>query len=113
MRTSRFLQRRRMILYNIPVVLFVYRRPDILWQVLDCLRADRVSLLHIFSDGPRDASVAAEVAAVRSLIQSVDWCECAVVERSANLGLGVSVKHPGPNWRNAPPLHTRTSLRTG
>lgn len=79
-------------MYNIPVVLFVYRRPDILWQVLDCLRADRVSLLHIFSDGPRDASVAAEVAAVRSLIRSVDWCECAVVERSVNLGLGVSVK---------------------
>lgn len=70
----------------------MYRRPDILQQVLDCFRADGVPLLHIFSDGPRDASVAGEVAAVRSLIRSIDWCKCVIEERSTNLGLGVSVK---------------------
>jgi hypothetical protein len=79
-------------LYNIPVVLFVYRRPDILQRVLECFRADGVPLLHIFSDGPRDASSAIEVAAVRNLVRSIDWCECVVEERSTNLGLGVSVK---------------------
>ena len=77
---------------TIPVVLFVYRRPDILQQVLDCLRTDGVPLLYIFSDGPRDPGVAAEVRDVRSLIRSIDWCECVVEERSTNLGLGVSVK---------------------
>lgn len=77
---------------HIPVVLFVYRRPDILRQVLACLREDQVPLLYVFSDAPRDADVAAEVQAVRGLIHAIDWCECIVEERSTNLGLGVSVK---------------------
>lgn len=77
---------------DIPVVLFVYRRPDILQQVLACLQADQIPLLYIFSDGPRDASVAAEVAQVRELIHSIDWCECVVEEQTTNLGLGVSIK---------------------
>src|SRR5437660_3297137 len=76
----------------IPVVLFVYRRPDILRQVLACLREDQVPLLYVFSDGARDASVVTEVQAVRDLIHAIDWCECIVEERSTNLGLGVSVK---------------------
>jgi hypothetical protein len=81
-----------MTLSDIPVVLFVYRRPDILRQVLECFRADGVPLLHIFSDGPRSAALAEEVAAVRHLIRSIDWCECVVEESQTNLGLGVSVK---------------------
>ena len=36
--------------------------------------------------------MADEVTAVRSLIRTIDWCECIVEERSTNLGLGVSVK---------------------
>ncbi len=77
---------------TIPVVLFVYRRPDILQQVLRCLRTDNIPLLYIFSDGSRNTTDTAEVAAVRDLIRSINWCECVVVERSTNLGLGVSVK---------------------
>lgn len=34
-------------LSNIPVVLFVYCRPDILQQVLECFRADDVPLLYV------------------------------------------------------------------
>lgn len=77
---------------HIPVVLFVYRRPDILQQMLGCLRADQVPLLCVFSDGPRDAGVVGEVQAVRDLIHAIDWCECLVEEQPINLGLGVSVK---------------------
>lgn len=82
---------------HVPVALFVYRRPDILKQVLSCLQADSVPLLYIFSDGPRTASIAAEVLAVRHLIHAIDWCECHIVERPTNLGLGVSVKR-GVSW---------------
>lgn len=78
---------------HIPVVLFVYRRPDVLQQVLDCLRADQVPLLYVFCDGPRDARVVDEVRAVRELIHAVNWCECIVEEHSTNLGLGASIKH--------------------
>lgn len=78
---------------SVPVVLFVYRRPDILQRVLDCLRADGIPLLYIFSDGPRNAEVAAEVASVRRLIHTIDWCECIIQEHPINLGLGASVRH--------------------
>jgi len=81
-----------MTLSHVPVVLFVYRRPDILEQVLACLRADHVPLLYVFSDGPQNANVLAEVNAVRDLLRSIDWCECVIVERPTNLGLGESVK---------------------
>ncbi len=77
---------------DIPVVLFVYRRPDILAQVLEHFRADNVPLLYIFSDGPRDSGVVSEVTAVRERIRAIDWCECIMEERATNLGLGVSVK---------------------
>ena len=77
---------------EIPVVLFVYRRPDILRQVLKCFQADGVPLLYIFSDGAKDASIIAEVTAVRDLIRAIDWCECITQESPINLGLGVSVK---------------------
>lgn len=77
---------------RIPVALFVYRRPDILQQVLACLRIDQVPLLYVFSDGPRDAGAVSEVQAVRNLIHAIDWCECHIEEQSTNLGLGVSVK---------------------
>lgn len=89
---SNFQRHWRMNLSNIPVVLFVYRRPDILQRVLECFRADGVPLLYVFSDGPKNAAVAAEVATVRELLQSIDWCECVIVERATNLGLGTSVK---------------------
>lgn len=79
-------------MHTIPVVLFVYRRPDILQQVLHCLQADGVPLLHIFSDGPKDTRGMAEVAAVRQLIHAIDWCDCVIEERASNLGLGISVK---------------------
>lgn len=79
-------------LTRIPVVLFTYRRPDTVSRVIESLRADAVPLLHVFSDGPRNAEVAGEVAAVRRLIRSVDWCDCKIIERSVNLGLGISVK---------------------
>jgi hypothetical protein len=77
---------------DIPLVLFVYRRPEVLRRALECFRADKVPMLHVFSDGPRDESVADEVFAVRQIIRSIDWCDWVLEESQVNLGLGVSVK---------------------
>jgi hypothetical protein len=80
------------VLSDIPVVLFAYRRPDILQQVLECFRADNIPLLIAYLDAPRDADAAVEVAAVRDILRSITWCEFVLEESPVNLGLGVSVK---------------------
>jgi hypothetical protein len=75
----------------IPVVLFAYRRPDLLERALDALAREPVPLLIAYSDGPREPGDEVPVAAVRRLLRAVDWCPVQVVERRANLGLGRSV----------------------
>ena len=74
----------------IPVVLFTYRRPDLLQRTLASLRANAVPLLYAYSDGPRDASVAEEVAEVRRILRAVDWTRLVLVERPQNAGVAGS-----------------------
>lgn len=75
----------------VPLVLFAYRRPDLLARCLASLRANRVPLLYAFSDGPRQPEDAPLVDEVREILRAIDWAECIVVERERNFGLGVSV----------------------
>lgn len=75
----------------IPVVLFVYARPQHLARVLACLRENGVPRLYVFADGPKGSADAAAVAETRALIRAVDWCEVCLTERTANLGLGKNV----------------------
>ena len=76
---------------SIPVVLFAYARPDNLVRTLECLRENRVPLIHAFSDGPRTPDKAEAVAEVRAMLRAIDWCEVAITERETNLGLGQSI----------------------
>ena len=76
---------------RVPVVLFAFRRADLLARTLASLRANGVPLIYAFSDGPRDAGDEAGVAEVRSLLHNVDWAEMHVVERPVNVGLTPSV----------------------
>jgi hypothetical protein len=75
----------------IPVVLFAYARPDLLRRTLECLQANKVPALHIFSDAPSTDKMVEAVAEVRALLHAVNWCEVTVVERPHNLGLGNSI----------------------
>ncbi len=75
---------------TIPVVLFAYRRPDLLARTLASLRANRVPLIYAFSDGPRDISVEADVTEVRHLLRAVDWTDLVLVEQPTNIGVGES-----------------------
>lgn len=71
----------------IPVVLFAYRRADLLRRTLACLRANHVPMIYAFSDGARDASAAADVEAVRAELRAVDWTRIEVVASPGNLGV--------------------------
>ncbi len=84
-----------------PVVLVVFRRPDVTRRSLDVLRSVRPQRLFVVADGPRPGrpQEAAQVAGVRSLIEeSVDW-PC-VIERKyadSNVGLEANVEL-GLDW---------------
>ena len=76
----------------VPVILFAYARPEHLGRTLACLRENQVPHIYAFSDGPRSADVAPRVAAVRSMLRAIDWCEVVLREREENLGLGRSIR---------------------
>jgi len=75
----------------IPVVLFAYARPDHLRRTLACLQQNYVPLLYAFADGPKTPEAAERVAEVRQILREIDWCEVRLVERTENLGLGLSI----------------------
>lgn len=77
---------------TIPVILFAYSRPDHLSRTLECLRADKVPLIHAFCDGPKTPEVVSRVSQARQILRSIDWCEVVMHERQENLGLGRSVR---------------------
>ena len=84
-----------------PVVLFVFRRPDVTRRNLEVLRKVRPEMLFVVADGPRpDRPEEAErVAAVRALVDdAIDW-DCKVEKRYAdrNLGLEASIEL-GLDW---------------
>ena len=76
---------------EVPVVVFAYSRPDRLGKLLECLKADEIPLLYVFSDGPADGRCVSQVEKVRDMLRRIDWCDCRIVERSENLGLGKSI----------------------
>ena len=75
----------------IPVVVFCYRRPDLLERTLAALRADGVPRILAFSDGPRTPAEQGEVDQVRAMLHGITWCPAEIHERPTNLGLGRSV----------------------
>lgn len=76
---------------TIPVVLFVYARPDHLTRTLASLRANKVPLLYVYCDGAKHATDAERVMETRSVVRGIDWCQTRIIERDANLGLGASI----------------------
>lgn len=76
---------------DIPVILFAYARPDHLARTLASLRENAVPRIVAFADGPKGDADAMRVAAVRTLLRGIDWCDVRIVERPQNLGLGKNV----------------------
>lgn len=76
---------------SIPVVLFVYARPEHLQRVLVSLRANNVPRLLVFSDGMKGTEDAKAVGLVRKLLRDINWCEIQIFERPQNYGLGENI----------------------
>lgn len=78
-----------------PVILFVFNRPNHTEQTIESLKKNRDAentVLHIFSDGPRDESDVSEVEQVRKYVHSVDgFGKIDIREQSENWGLRNSV----------------------
>lgn len=75
----------------IPVVLFAYRRLDHLERTLASLRENGVPRIIAYADGAKDAAGRADVAAVRTRLRAVDWCDLTLIPRDENLGLGRNI----------------------
>jgi hypothetical protein len=76
----------------IPVVVFVYNRPDLLTKLLTSLKYEEIPLLYIFSDGAKNENDNMKVREVRDIVKNIDWCEKIIHEHSINIGLGKSIK---------------------
>lgn len=76
---------------DVPVVLFVFNRPDHLSRVLEQLRRNKIAKLYVFCDGSRGPEDEEGVAAVRKTIQEIDWVEKEVFESPKNKGLSPSI----------------------
>lgn len=74
-----------------PIALFCFRRLPVLRETVASLQRNLLaseSHLFIFSDGPRLASQAEEVDAVRRFIRTIDgFAQVTIVERPTNIGL--------------------------
>jgi len=75
----------------IPVVLFVYARPEYLKRTLECLKENQIPRLYAFCDGAKTPDLEPKVSEVRKMLHNIDWCEMHLVEREENLGLGKSI----------------------
>lgn len=81
-----------------PIALFVYNRPKLAAQTLDCLMKNEEasrSVLHIFCDGPRPNASQEQkdrIRQVRKLVRQQNWCgEVHIEESEKNKGLANSI----------------------
>jgi hypothetical protein len=82
-------------LVNVPVILYVFVRPDTLKQVFEKIKTARPSVLFLVSDGPRDnvATDKEKIEASRKVVENVDWdCEVHRLYSDINRGMYTTFK---------------------
>lgn len=62
--------------YDIPVVLYVFRRTETVRLILEVLKEVRPSVLYVFADGPRNDEEKIKTDEVRNLVDSLVTWEC-------------------------------------
>nr|MBK9650438.1 hypothetical protein [Bacteroidota bacterium] len=81
-----------------PIVMFVYNRPQLARQTLECLAVNELaseSDLFIFSDGSKQNATNSDcikIEETRKVIREKEWCKTVtIIESSVNKGLATSV----------------------
>jgi hypothetical protein len=78
---------------DVPVVLFLFNRPEMLACVIDVLRRVRPRLIFVVADGPRPdyPQDAARCSASRTIVERLDW-SCHVVRDFAETNMGCDAR---------------------
>ena len=75
-----------------PVLLVIFKRPELTRRALEAILAAKPSRLLIAADGPRNADEQAACAETRAVLDTFDWpCEVVTNFSVVNLGCGVRV----------------------
>lgn len=75
----------------IPVILFVYNRPEHTEKTLAALKKNNIDLLYVFSDADNAGNAVSNVENVRHIIDKIDWVETRVFKHNAHKGVAGSV----------------------
>jgi hypothetical protein len=75
----------------VPVILFTYNRSQNLPRTLACLKNNKIDLLYIFSDGPKDKTDEKKVSEVRKLLDQINWVKTEKFYQKKNIGLSASI----------------------
>lgn len=78
---------------TVPVVLFVFNRPGVLKDTLNCLRKNNFDDLYVFADGPRNKEDQITVESVRMLVDEIDWVKTTKHYSRSNRGLSESIQY--------------------
>ena len=82
-------------LVNVPVLLFVFIRPDSLKRVFKVIQEARPSILFLVSDGPRKNVVTDKerIEASRKIVQDIDWdCKVYKIYSDVNQGMYATIR---------------------
>lgn len=75
--------------FEIPVVLFTFKRFDTVERIIEVLKKARVSKIYLFSDGPRNEAEKEQLSLVRNkIVQLIDW-DCELIKKFNNQNQGV------------------------
>jgi len=76
-------------MFDIPVVLFLFKRKDTLPLILERIRAVAPTKIYLLADGPRNELEKKMTADVRSCVEGlIDW-DCEVIKHYADKNIGV------------------------
>ena len=82
-------------MYLVPIVFFVYNRPEYTKKSIDSFTKNHLakeSILYVFSDGPRNEKDVSQIKKVRDVIKDIAGFEqVKIIEQDKNLGLANSI----------------------
>ena len=82
-------------LVNVPVLLFVFIRPDSLKRVFEVIKEARPSIIFLVSDGPREnvKTDKERIEASRKIVEDIDWdCKIYKLYSDVNQGMYATIR---------------------